>query len=70
MNPQVFAVDSSSQEGNASPVADMEVAPEHENGDTAAVLLQFFEEAASQGSDIGSPMCSWGQRLFAVPIWQ
>lgn len=44
MKSQVFAVDSSSQEGNASPVADMEVAPEHENGDTAAVLLQFFDQ--------------------------
>ena len=44
MKSQVFAVDSSSQEGNASPVADMEVAPEHENGDTAAVLLQVFDQ--------------------------
>ena len=44
MKSQVFAVDSSSQEGNASPVADMEVAPEHQNGDTAAVLLQFFDQ--------------------------
>ena len=44
MKSQVFAVDYSSQEGNACPVADMEVAPEHENGDTAAVLLQFFDQ--------------------------
>ena len=44
MKSQVFAVDYSSQEGNAPPVADMEVAPEHENGDTAAVLLQFFDQ--------------------------
>ena len=54
MKLQVFAVDSSSQEGNGSPVADMEVAPEHDKSD-AAVLLQFFdqekgchEEAAGQ----------------------
>lgn len=44
MKSQVFAVDYSSQEGNAPPVADMKVAPEHENGDTAAVLLQFFDQ--------------------------
>ena len=43
MKLQVFAVDSSSQEGNGSPVADMEVAPEHDKSD-AAVLLQFFDQ--------------------------
>ena len=43
MKLQVFAVDSSSQEGNGSPVADMEVAPEHDSGD-AVVLLQFFDQ--------------------------
>ena len=43
MKLQVFAVESSSQEGNGSPVADMEVAPQHDKSD-AAVLLQFFDQ--------------------------